>query len=190
MAQNRKRRAIDDISIKPKKQRKDMDDGKVKSLDSSDWQTVWQKDRVQYPAFRYDFTFYGMECHLQKAAIGHWCGYVRLPDDHPDCGKWIHSHQMRSLDVHGGISSGGGQTYGFDCSWSIFGDVSPGTAMHTPFISEEDAAFTRSLHQRLGIGTPDKKTYWTHEMARAELKKLAKQFYQRYQADEASEKIG
>lgn len=34
-----------------------------------------------------DFDAHGMKCHITKGPMGHWCGYVGIPQTHPWHGK-------------------------------------------------------------------------------------------------------
>lgn len=44
--------------------------------------------------------------------MGHRCGYVQLPDNHPCVGK---PYDDLSISVHGYLTYGKGAVFGFDC---------------------------------------------------------------------------
>lgn len=68
----------------------------------------------------------GLPCMIRRAGkeLGHWCGYVGVPADHP-----LHGKDGDSIDVevHGGVTFAGGCSGG-DPSTSICHVVSPGEA--------------------------------------------------------------
>jgi len=108
-----------------------------------------------------EFVYAGLKCMVVKhPQLGHWCGYVALPEGHPDWGKDYDSVNVR---VHGSLtfSSRGGQRYwkgknlwwfGFDCAHA--GDLVPAY----PHVGEH---------------------YWTLEEVIKETKRLAKQLVRR-----------
>jgi hypothetical protein len=67
------------------------------------------------------FTHSGLECMTQLSPVGIPCGYVAVPESHPDYGK--HYDDMEDIEVHGGLTFSGywenlcdGLWYfGFDC---------------------------------------------------------------------------
>mgnify|MGYP007046951480 CR=1 FL=1 len=72
----------------------------------------------------------GYDCTMYRSSLGHLCGYVRLPTEHPLCGidygdvDWMRVDIL--LSVHGGITFSeeedgkgrldAGYWYGFDCA--------------------------------------------------------------------------
>jgi len=58
----------------------------------------------------------GLECFVEKR-LGHYCGYVEVPKDHPAHGL---SYDEIDVDVHGGLTYGqvsdNGTIFGFDCA--------------------------------------------------------------------------
>lgn len=67
------------------------------------------------------FSHQGYKCEVKRVAnLGHLCGYVTLPDNHPDVGK---AYDDIDVSVHGGLTFGGCNTYGFDCAH--LGDLIP-----------------------------------------------------------------
>lgn len=76
---------------------------------------------------------------ILRSAVGHLCGYVRVPDDHPI--RWLPDIGF-DFAVHGGLTWNGaadwlppGHWLGFDCGHS--GDLSPG-GLHEPAGVRED----------------------------------------------------
>lgn len=66
----------------------------------------------------------------REAAMGHWCGYVRVPDGHPWHG--VEYDDLYNVEVHGGLTyadalrekPSGEWWLGFDCAHR--GDIVPG----------------------------------------------------------------
>jgi len=98
----------------------------------------------------------GLACVLQRDRLGHWCGYVALPEGHPWAAKDL--SEIDSKVVYGGIKSRGtvdgaeGFFVGFACNEP--GDLQPGMMKW-----RRDAA--------------DSGTYRTFDFAMAECEKLA-----------------
>ena len=73
------------------------------SIDKSAWGPgAWQDepDRIQFPD-----PPTGLPCQMVRHhKLGHWCGFVGLPDWHPWHGI---QHHLVEADVHGGLSFGG-----------------------------------------------------------------------------------
>ena len=83
----------------------------------------------------------------------HLCGYIYLPESHPDYGK---TYDEIGIDVHGGLTFSESGKFGFDCAHA--GDFQPGlTPRHR--LSDE--------------------VYRTVDFVLAELQKLAEQFDRR-----------
>jgi hypothetical protein len=67
------------------------------------------------------FTHSGLECMTKLSPVGIPCGYVAVPESHPDYGK--HYDDLEDIEVHGGLTFSGywenlcdGLWYfGFDC---------------------------------------------------------------------------
>jgi hypothetical protein len=67
------------------------------------------------------FLHQGYKCEVKRMSeLGHLCGYVTLPDHHPDTGK---HYDMIKVDVHGGLTFADGNKFGFDCAH--YGDLVP-----------------------------------------------------------------
>lgn len=50
------------------------------------------------------FNHKGYECICRRTAFGHWCGYIRIPKDHPLYGKDYFKDEIAAIDIHGGIT--------------------------------------------------------------------------------------
>ena len=86
---------------------------------------------------REEFIHAGYPCVLQRAPLGHWCGYVGIPKDHPDYDKDY--DDMDGINIHWGLtyaercngiichktddSEDDRYWFGFDCAHA--GDVIP-----------------------------------------------------------------
>jgi len=57
--------------------------------------------------------------------IKHLCGYIYLPESHPDYGKTYHDLDVY---VHGGLTFSENGRFGFDCAHA--GDYEPGNTAH------------------------------------------------------------
>lgn len=82
-------------------------------LDKTEWADGPWKDEPDY----LEFEAMGLMCKIRRGGLGHLCGYVRLPEDHP----WADSNYMElPVDVHGGLTYGeresDGFYLGFDCA--------------------------------------------------------------------------
>lgn len=67
------------------------------------------------------FVHCGYHCTAKRNMTGAWCGYVKLPDTHPDYGTSY--DDLYSISVHGGLTYSEGGEFGFDCGHG--GDISP-----------------------------------------------------------------
>lgn len=78
----------------------------------------WKKEPL-----RKEFRAHGFDCLIIRAPLGHLCGYVGLPPDHPLYGK--HYDELPDeIDVHGGV------TYGEECGGHICHRPAPGESDH------------------------------------------------------------
>lgn len=79
--------------------------------------------------------------------LGHWCGYVAVPQIYKDCGN---DYNDLDIDVHGGLTygrdclpmappDGVNYWYGFDCSHA--GDITPYTPIQQPNATYKDINF-------------------------------------------------
>ena len=55
----------------------------------------------------------GYVAEVWATPMGHRCGYVTVPDDHPCAGK---DYNELAVEVHGGLTYGNGAQFGFDCA--------------------------------------------------------------------------
>ena len=55
----------------------------------------------------------GYEAEVIATKMGHRCGYVTVPEDHPHYGK---GYDDIDADVHGGLTFANKGTFGFDCA--------------------------------------------------------------------------
>lgn len=109
------------------------------------------------------WTAHGLQCRtVRHPSLGHWCGYVGLPVDHPDHSKDYYSVDV---DVHGGLTFArenapnekpdGNWWFGFDTAH--VGDLVPGMRSHFKDETYKDAAFvvaeTNSLAAQLAART-------------------------------------
>jgi hypothetical protein len=116
---------------------------------------VWDADMEKYPPFRdYHSEFYGYDCYVCRSDLtGGWCGYVKLPKNHP---VFKDKELMDSVIVYGGITGGGKYELGFDCMHP--GDIWPicpegvstrgkiPTYKDYAFIVEETKKFAKQLN--------------------------------------------
>lgn len=94
------------------------------TIDRTDWaKGPWDLE----PDDDESFTAHGLACRLLRAPLGHWCGYVTLPDGHPALG--VDTDELNSLlSVHGGITYFVSAEIGFDCA-HVF-DVVPARCLN------------------------------------------------------------
>ena len=95
--------------------------------------------------------------------MGHRCGYVTVPEDHPCYGK---GYDDVNVDVHGGLTYASKGTFGFDCAH--IEDIKDESIMSP----EYKMVFTREL---LGELTWEGATLKTLEFCVDECEGLAKQ---------------
>jgi hypothetical protein len=103
----------------------------------------------------------GYEAEVIAQKMGHRCGYVTVPKDHPHYGK---GYDDVDVDVHGGLTYAEEGTFGFDCAhWNDARDVS--------IMSDE---YTQIFHGWPSLGD-DEPTIKTLEFCVTECESLAKQ---------------
>lgn len=86
-------------------------------------------DQQEYPQStrKWIDRFTGYPCMLRSTVLGHLCGYVRVPHDHPWYRRYYTGLVERRIDVHGGVTFAGtplrlnggglrGHWFGFDCA--------------------------------------------------------------------------
>lgn len=93
------------------------------------WKEVYDEDIIKYPNDYYTFTIDKFECSMKRSSGGYWCGYVRLPKEHPFFGLRM---EDIAIDVHGGITySDSSGWIGFDCAH--YNDITPIVEEHMPY---------------------------------------------------------
>jgi hypothetical protein len=111
---------------------------------------------IQELSFWIESPTYGAEGYrghaIRHDTLGHWCGYIDLPADHPWCSAdTIHDVRMAGVDVHGGITyvgrspDTGRVRIGFDCAHA--GDLVPGLQKFLPpeYAEYDDASVYRPI---------------------------------------------
>lgn len=116
----------------------------------------------------------GYRCVIARSALGHLCGYVRVPRGHPLHGAALLAHTVARLQVHGGVTSAGrlrgrrfkrGYWLGFDCGH--YYDVVPVMEKTFPMASTLFAKFY------------PRRAYRTVQYVRTECAELAEQIAKR-----------
>lgn len=146
--------------------------------DKSDWgEGPWQHepDRIQW-------NYAGFACLMVRSEMGHWCGYVGLPEDHPYFGEHYDQAELPGPGVHGGL------TYSDFCQGPICHVPEPGfpdrvwwlgfDCAHSGDVSPRSEALLRkhrlpSLTSVLRFPWPN--TYKDEAYVRAEVESLAEQ---------------
>lgn len=62
----------------------------------------WPKGEWDSEPDRVDFIHAGFSCLLHRNTLGNWCGYVGVPETHPDFGKSY--DDVEDVSVHGGLT--------------------------------------------------------------------------------------
>lgn len=102
-----------------------------------------------------DFFAEGYRCEIKRHnSLGFLCGYVFVPEGHPDFGK---HYDDVDVTVHGGLTYANGGCFGFDCGHA--GDLTP--------------AFENMLESSMGD------VYRNMDYVRGQLRSLARQFKDR-----------
>lgn len=70
-----------------------------------------QLDLTERPEL-YNFTYNGYQCSIRRNMLKAWCGYVQLPDTHPDSDKDY--DDLNEGDIPMELTYGEDRTYGFD----------------------------------------------------------------------------
>lgn len=133
------------------------------------------KEFEMYPQtmFPIYFNSEGYKCMVTRIThTGAYCGYVFLPENHPD---WKLDLDLMDhpdfKNIHGNITYIDGEMVGFDCSHG--NDVYP-----------SDFQFYGSFEKWLNANTWNrKKHFWTFDEVKAETQKLARQFKDREEYD-------
>ncbi len=121
---------------------------------------------------REEFEHCGLKCHVVRNRCTYtYCGYVELPDNHPDRGKrYQELNDEGAISVHGRLtySNESTNTFGFDCNHIIKGDISP-----------VDETRHDENPQMFPIFPAHFRHYWTLEDVCEETRRMAAQFHQR-----------
>ena len=79
---------------------------------------------------RLEWSRAGLDCLARRNNYGAWCGYVRVPTDHPWHGRHYDDAALGGVEVHGGLTWSAeirgrdGWWIGFDCAHAY--DMVPG----------------------------------------------------------------
>ena len=95
---------------------------------------------IKDEGYEFDFEAFGLPCYLlRNKSLGHWCGYVQVPEDSRLFGKNYNFYSqsengisalekaINDINVHGGLTYAGERRkdgdwwFGFDCGH--FGDL-------------------------------------------------------------------
>jgi hypothetical protein len=136
---------------------------------------VWTEDIEKHPLRQYSFEYLGYKCEIKRNNFSAYCGYVTIPNTHPDFG----THDMdMDVDIHGGLTySDETGKFGFDCAH--MNDIVP--ALETLNKTMPD------LFKKFGN---EEKHYWTFEEVENEVKKLAQTFKERENLGQNTTGIG
>jgi hypothetical protein len=135
----------------------------VPPVDRKEWAAgPWDDE-----ADAYRWTAHGLECNLLRNQLGAWCGYVAVPETHPD---YRVDYYDLDYDVHYGL------TYGAESDW-----VKDGISYKRPFSFGFDCAhlgdlvpYTTAKHYR-DYGISRDSTYRTVEWVATQTEWLAEQ---------------
>lgn len=106
-------------------------------------------------------TMAGYPAMVVANAMGHRCGYVQLPYNHPGVGKHYDEFDIR---VHGGLTYGEGDVFGFSC-------VHCGDAKDPSIMSDK----YKELDKKIGFASDDG-TIKTTEFCIVQCESMAEQF--------------
>jgi len=136
---------------------------------------VWDEDINRYPNGEYPFEHCGYQCKLvRKLHSWTWCGYVTLPETHPDFSTSYEDLGVH-FNVHGGLTFGEDGTFGFDTSH--LGDIIPSQFVNIQRVIVEACEAGEAIKRVMN--KDDSRHYWTYEEVEKELKSLAEQFKKR-----------
>lgn len=133
--------------------------------DSGPWDS--EPDRV-------DFVSSGFACLMTRAVLGHWCGYVGVPEGHAYFAK---DYDHVDVSVHGGL------TYADHCQGAICHVPKPGMPEKVWWLGFDCAhlgdkipgMYTTKL-RAMGVGLRDRdESYKDMNWVKRETKRLAKQ---------------
>ncbi|KAL9658233.1 hypothetical protein ABK040_012492 [Willaertia magna] len=137
----------------------------------------WSEDLKNFPGSKndlennpekYTFHYSGFKCWAKRAVYFHWCGYIQLPETHPDFGKSY--DELGDINVHEELTySDGNGVFGYDCAH--YYDIVP-------------------VWTDIYGGAPSGATYKDIEFVKNQLKEMAKQFLERSEKSIADEGDG
>jgi hypothetical protein len=132
---------------------------------------LWGEGPWQAEPDRVEWRHAGYPClMIRHDTYGHWCGYVGVPETHPDYGK---DYDEPEVEVHGGL------TYARACRGDVCHVPEPGESDHVWWFGFDCAhAWDISPGLRLGGMLPES-TYRDLPYVKAETNKLAEQLHQR-----------
>ncbi|MDJ0512785.1 MAG: hypothetical protein QNJ62_05010 [Methyloceanibacter sp.] len=128
------------------------------------------------------FSAHGLPCIAKRMPrLGHWCGYVGIPEEHPLFGKG-YDEANRHIQAHGGLTfaeahaamekTDGLWWFGFDCAHS--GDLVPG--MDSMDFLESAIYDLASRSEAIdGMGGDGEEVYRDINFVKAECESIAKQ---------------
>lgn len=129
---------------------------------------VWDSDLDKYPEKEYTFTAScGYQCSIKRNTQWTYCGYVKLPEDHPYYEK--NYDDIHDIHVHGDLTYSKDGTFGFDCYHILDNDISP--------LTETMKAEYPEKFKESGISTRGPPHYWTFEEVKKETEIMAEQFF-------------
>lgn len=129
---------------------------------------VWDKDIDKYPLDEYTFeSTCGYICEIKRNNNWIYCGYVQLPENHPDFDKEY--NDIQDIHVHGDLTFGENGKFGFDCGHILKGDISP---------QDETLKITNPMESTVLTSLHGNECYhyWTFDEVKNELENLANQF--------------
>ena len=123
---------------------------------------IWDDDIDRFPLNTYHFELDGYKCNIKRNNYWSYCGYVELPETHPDCLKDFDESLEDNIEVHGGVTYINGNVFGFDCSHCY--DISPGLITSYNILGIQNCRIDEGYH------------YWTFDEVKEEVVKMVKQF--------------
>jgi len=153
------------------------------------WALDWNTNQEVKHAFIYNGFVCCVECSNTSLV---YCGYVDLPQDHPDYNRAHYDKLVNEINIYGGLTFGAMGIYGFDCAHSVSNkgpDVIPAIILNIRHILHHvltnNQEMTAELKQHLQEVLLESKSrhYWMFKEMKEETMKLADQFAKRQQAN-------
>lgn len=124
---------------------------------------IWDQDIDSHPN-ESTFIIDGYTCKIKRNVSWSYCGYIHLPESHPDFHKRYQDID-KEIVVHGDLTFGNGNgVFGFDCHHILMGDISP--LDFSPGVAEFSLL---DLSNKNGH-------YWTYDEVKQQLESLVAQF--------------